>query len=311
MIRLENLTKTFGAPSSAIVAVDNVNLDLPTGEICVLLGPSGCGKTTTMKMINRLIQPTSGKVYINGKDTSAVDAIELRRSIGYVIQQIGLFPHQTIADNIATVPRLLGWTDPRLRARSDELLALVGLDPTRYRDRYPSQLSGGERQRVALARAMVMGPRVLLADEPTGNLDSASGALVLDHLDGLHAGGLTLVVVTHDSSVARRAERTLTMLDGRGGGGSGEGGGFSDSGDYGGGGSGGEGGKGDLCGNGTCDDGDCEACPDDCTADECISCGSGRCSTCGNQECDEEDCGEGRRATIPGHLGGQEPPDRT
>ncbi|MGB3389891.1 MAG: ATP-binding cassette domain-containing protein, partial [Pseudaminobacter sp.] len=158
MIRLENLTKHFGQGAHPVVAVDNVTLEVPSGEICVLLGPSGCGKTTTMRMINRLIEPTSGKIFIDGKDAINVDPIELRRTIGYVIQQIGLFPHKTVEDNICVVPDLLGWQRARSRARARELLDMVGLQPDLFLKRYPKELSGGQQQRVGVLRALAADP---------------------------------------------------------------------------------------------------------------------------------------------------------
>ena len=152
-------------------AVNDLSLAVPAGRICVLVGPSGCGKTTSLKMVNRLIEPTRGRVLIDGHDAAARDLIELRRGIGYVIQQTGLFPHQTVGENVATVPRLLGWPASRRRERSEELLALVGLDPAAYRERYPAQLSGGERQRVGVARALAADPPIMLMDEPFGAVD--------------------------------------------------------------------------------------------------------------------------------------------
>src|SRR4051794_1024844 len=169
MIRLENLTKRF--PGQERPAVDDLSLDVPRGEIVIFVGPSGCGKTTTMRMINRLIEPTEGRIILDGDDVTKVDPDGLRRRIGYVIQQIGLFPHATIAENIATVPRLLGWDRKRIAERVDELLNVVGMDPADYRDRYPKELSGGQRQRVGVARAMAADPPVLLMDEPFGAID--------------------------------------------------------------------------------------------------------------------------------------------
>src|SRR3990170_5497685 len=142
MIRLENLTKTF--PAQEQPAVDNLSLEIPEGEIVIFVGPSGCGKTTTMKLINRIIEPTSGRIFLDGEDVTNVNPDQLRRRMGYVIQQIGLFPHVTIADNIATVPRLLGWDKKRISERVDELLETVGMDPGSYRHRYPKELSGGQ-----------------------------------------------------------------------------------------------------------------------------------------------------------------------
>ncbi|MDQ3554955.1 MAG: ATP-binding cassette domain-containing protein, partial [Chloroflexota bacterium] len=152
MIRLEGLTKVF--PGQKRPAVESLDMDIPNGEIVVLVGPSGCGKTTTMRLINRLIEPTSGRIILEGEDVTDVNPDKLRRRIGYVIQQVGLFPHQTISDNIATVPRMLGWDSQRIRSRVDELLSMVGLEPATYRDRYPKHLSGGQRQRAGVARAL-------------------------------------------------------------------------------------------------------------------------------------------------------------
>ncbi|MDQ3451694.1 MAG: ATP-binding cassette domain-containing protein, partial [Actinomycetota bacterium] len=158
MIELEDLTKMY--PGQPVPAVDHVNMRIPRGEIVVLVGPSGCGKTTTMKMVNRLIEPTSGRIVLDGEDVTKVNANQLRRRIGYVIQQIGLFPHQTIKQNIATVPKVLGWDKDRIDHRVDELLRTVGMDPEQFRDRYPKELSGGQRQRVGVARAMSVDPDV-------------------------------------------------------------------------------------------------------------------------------------------------------
>ena len=168
MIRLESLTKRW---DNGQVAVHALDLEVGAGEICMLVGPSGCGKTTTLKMVNRLIEPSSGRIFLEGDDVTAADPVELRRRIGYVIQHVGLFPHLTVADNVATVPRLLRWDRERIRSRVDELLELVGLDPGQYGRRYPHQLSGGQRQRVGVARALGVDPPVLLMDEPFGAID--------------------------------------------------------------------------------------------------------------------------------------------
>jgi osmoprotectant transport system ATP-binding protein len=180
-------------------AVNDLSLTVPAGRICVLVGPSGCGKTTTLKMVNRLIEPTSGQILIDGVDVLAEDVTALRRSIGYVIQQVGLFPHLTIGANVAVVPGLLGWDADRRRRRTDQLLDLVGLDPARYRDRYPSQLSGGERQRVGVARALAVDPPVMLMDEPFGAVDP----IVRDRLQNEFLRlqrdiARTIIFVTHD-----------------------------------------------------------------------------------------------------------------
>jgi osmoprotectant transport system ATP-binding protein len=196
----EHVTKRYaGTATGAGGAVEDLSLEIPAGKICVLVGPSGCGKTTSLKMVNRLVEPTSGRVVIADVDIMTRDVVELRRGIGYVIQQVGLFPHQTIGDNVATVPRLMGWPKARLRERSDELLALVGLDPATYRGRYPSQLSGGERQRVGVARALAADPPILLMDEPFGAVDPIVRERLQNELLRLQEGlAKTIVFVTHD-----------------------------------------------------------------------------------------------------------------
>lgn len=209
MLRLEHLTKRFGAA----LAVDDLTLEIDPGELCVLVGPSGCGKTTTMKMVNRLIEPTSGRILLDGEDVTAGDAVALRRRMGYVIQQVGLFPHQRIATNVGTVCRLLGWDKARVAERVDELLELVGLDPAIYRDRYPHQLSGGQRQRVGVARALGADPPVLLMDEPFGAIDPITRARLQDEflrLQGeLHK---TIVFVTHDIDEAVKLGDRIAVL---------------------------------------------------------------------------------------------------
>src|SRR2546423_14328201 len=168
-VEFRRVTKRYDVRTkNAPGAVNDLSLTVAAGKICILVGPSGCGKTTSLKMVNRLIEPTSGQILIDGVDIATREPTELRREIGYVIQQVGLFPHQTIGQNVATVPRLLGWPKARLRERADELLGLVGLDPAAYRDRFPSQLSGGERQPVGVARALAAHPPVMLIDEPFG-----------------------------------------------------------------------------------------------------------------------------------------------
>jgi osmoprotectant transport system ATP-binding protein len=180
-------------------AVNDLSLSVPAGKICVFVGPSGCGKTTTLKMVNRLIEPTSGEILIDGVNIATREPTELRREIGYVIQQVGLFPHQTIAQNVATVPRLLGWPKERLRARADELLALVGLEPAAYRDRYPAQLSGGERQRVGVARALAADPPIMLMDEPFGAVDPIVRERLQNEFLRLQEElAKTILFVTHD-----------------------------------------------------------------------------------------------------------------
>jgi len=180
-------------------AVNDLSFVVPAGRICVLVGPSGCGKTTSLKMVNRLIEPTSGRILLDGVDIATRDLTELRRSIGYVIQQTGLFPHQTIGQNVATVPRLLGWSADRQRARADELLALIGLEPRRYRDRYPTELSGGERQRVGVARALAGDPPLMLMDEPFGAVDPIVRERLQNEFLRLQEElAKTIVFVTHD-----------------------------------------------------------------------------------------------------------------
>jgi len=215
MIRLSALTKRFaGAPHPA---VDALSLEIAEGETCVLIGPSGCGKTTTLRLINRLIEPDGGRIEIGGRDVTHMDPVELRRSIGYVIQQIGLFPHMTIADNIATVPRLLRWEGPRVARRVDELLALVGLDPARFRARYPRELSGGQKQRVGVARALAADPQVMLMDEPFGAIDPVTRAMLQDEfLKILKRLRKTLVFVTHDIDEAiKMGSRIAILREGR------------------------------------------------------------------------------------------------
>ena len=201
-IEFDHVSKHYDAASlKAGVggAVDDLSLIVPAGRICVLVGPSGCGKTTTLKMVNRLIEPTGGHILIDGQDAAGQDVTELRRGIGYVIQQVGLFPHQTIAQNVATVPRLLGWDAQRQRQRSDELLSLVGLAPDRYAERFPSQLSGGERQRVGVARALAADPPVMLMDEPFGAVDPIVRERLQNEFLRLQEDlAKTILFVTHD-----------------------------------------------------------------------------------------------------------------
>jgi len=196
----EHVTKRYpGTSAGNAGAVEDLSLEIPAGKVCVLVGPSGCGKTTSLKMVNRLIEPTSGRILVGDQDVARRDVIELRRSIGYVIQQVGLFPHQTVAENVATVPRLLGWGETRRRARADELLGLVGLDPGRYAGRYPSALSGGERQRVGVARALAADPPVLLMDEPFGAVDPIVRERLQNELLRLQEQiAKTIIFVTHD-----------------------------------------------------------------------------------------------------------------
>ncbi|MDU1573592.1 MAG: osmoprotectant ABC transporter ATP-binding protein OsmV [Pantoea sp.] len=200
MIKLENLTKTFTQKNgTSMTAVDNVSLHVPQGEMCVLLGPSGCGKTTTLKMINRLIPSTSGKIYINGEDTSTQDTVTLRRNIGYVIQQIGLFPNMTIEENITVVPRMLGWDKKRCRERATELMSMVALDPAKFLHRYPREMSGGQQQRIGVIRALAADPPVLLMDEPFGAVDPINReAIQNEFLDMQRQLKKTVMLVSHD-----------------------------------------------------------------------------------------------------------------
>jgi osmoprotectant transport system ATP-binding protein len=201
-VEFDRVTKVYGASAArkgTPGAVNDLSLTVPAGKICVLVGPSGCGKTTSLKMVNRLIEPTSGRVLLDGADAAARDVTELRRGIGYVIQQTGLFPHQTIEENVATVPRLLGWPKPRQRERSAELLALVGLEPSTYAARYPAQLSGGERQRVGVARALAADPPIMLMDEPFGAVDPiVRERLQNEFLRIQEQLARTILFVTHD-----------------------------------------------------------------------------------------------------------------
>jgi osmoprotectant transport system ATP-binding protein len=195
MITFRGVTKRYGDA----VAVDRLSMEIPSHEIVILVGPSGCGKTTTLKMINRLIEPTSGVIAIDGVDVMSVDVVELRRSIGYVIQQVGLFPHLTVADNVATVMRLRGWDRQRIATRVDELLDLVGMPPTEFRDRLPAELSGGQQQRVGVARALGVDPNMLLMDEPFGAIDPVTRDRLQDELLRLQqVVAKTIVFVTHD-----------------------------------------------------------------------------------------------------------------
>ncbi|WP_327392663.1 MULTISPECIES: betaine/proline/choline family ABC transporter ATP-binding protein [unclassified Streptomyces] len=214
MIRFENVTKRY---PDGTIAVEGLSFEVAEGELVTLVGPSGCGKTTTMKMVNRLTEPTEGRILVEGKDIAGTEPVELRRRMGYVIQQTGLFPHRSVLDNTATVPHLLGWSKARRRERARELLDLVGLDPSVFGDRYPDQLSGGQRQRVGVARALAADPPVLLMDEPFGAVDP----VVREHLQNeflrlqsrLHK---TVLFVTHDIEEAvRLGDRIAVYGEGR------------------------------------------------------------------------------------------------
>jgi len=217
MIRLESLTKIYPSAHGGAASVDRVSFEVGAGETCVLLGPSGCGKTTTLRMINRLVAPTSGKVFIEGRDTSAADPVELRRTIGYVIQQIGLFPNMTVAENIGVVPRLLNWDRARMRRRAEELLAMLALDPAEFLDRYPNELSGGQAQRVGVARALAADPPVLLMDEPFGAVDPVNREVIQDEFLRMQkALRKTVLFVSHDIDEAvKMADRIAIFRAGR------------------------------------------------------------------------------------------------
>jgi osmoprotectant transport system ATP-binding protein len=209
-IRLDGVSKRY---PDGTVAVAELDLTVPAGELVCLVGPSGCGKTTTMKMVNRLIEPTSGRIFLGDEDVTSVDPVELRRRMGYVIQQVGLFPHLTVSANVATVPRLLGWNKSRQQTRAAELLELVGLDPAVFGKRYPSQLSGGQRQRVGVARALAADPPVLLMDEPFSAIDPIARArLQAEFLRVQSEVRKTILFVTHDIEEAVRLADRIALF---------------------------------------------------------------------------------------------------
>jgi osmoprotectant transport system ATP-binding protein len=209
-IRLDGIRKQF---PDGTVAVGGLSLEVPAGELVVLIGPSGCGKSTVLRMINRLVEPTAGRILLDDEDVTRSDPVQLRRRIGYVIQNVGLFPHQTIRTNVATVPRLLGWPSTRIRSRTDELLETVGLDPGRYGKRYPHELSGGQRQRVGVARALAADPVVLLMDEPFSAVDPIARTRLQDEFLRLQeAVRKTIVLVTHDLDEAVRLGDRIAVL---------------------------------------------------------------------------------------------------
>ncbi|MEU6666197.1 betaine/proline/choline family ABC transporter ATP-binding protein [Streptomyces sp. NPDC046727] len=210
-IELENLTKRY--PGSSQPAVDSVNMEIRAGETVIFVGPSGCGKSTTLKMINRLIEPTGGRIRIGGEDVTGIDAVKLRRKVGYAIQSAGLFPHMTVAQNIALVPGMLRWPKGRIRSRVEELLDLVGLDPGEFHGRYPRQLSGGQQQRVGVARALAADPPVLLMDEPFGAVDPITRDHLQDELIRLQRElHKTIVFVTHDFDEAIKLGDRIAVL---------------------------------------------------------------------------------------------------
>lgn len=213
MIRLENVTKRYGET----LAVANLSIEIGEGEVCMLIGPSGCGKTTTLRMVNRLIEPTSGRIFVNSTDISTVKPEELRRTIGYAIQSVGLFPHMTVKENIAVVPELLHWEKSRVDSRVEDLLALVGLNPYEYSGKYPSQLSGGEAQRIGVARALAADPPILLMDEPFGAVDPLTRERLQAQFVRIQQElKKTVIMVTHDLDEAiRLADRIAIMASGK------------------------------------------------------------------------------------------------
>jgi len=214
MIRLEQVSKAF---VERAVAVQAVTLEVHDGELLGLVGQSGCGKTTTLKMINRLVEPSSGRIVVNGKDVSTTDAVELRRGIGYVFQGIGLFPHMTVSENVGIVPKLLQWEPSLIEERVDELLEMMGLSPDDYRHRMPTELSGGQQQRVGVARALAGRPNIVLMDEPFGALDPVTRDALQSEFKALQKSlGLTVVMVTHDMTEALlMADRIAVMHAGQ------------------------------------------------------------------------------------------------
>lgn len=213
-IVLENVTKTY--PNQPEPAVENFSMSIRPGELIMLVGPSGCGKTTTMKMINRIIEPTSGSIKIDGEDVLSLDQNQLRRRIGYVIQQIGLFPHMTIAENVSVVPKLLGWSKEQISKKVEEMLSLVELDPNTFANRYPRQLSGGQQQRVGVARALAADPPVMLMDEPFGATDPITREkLQLEFMRLQATIGKTIVFVTHDFEEAIKLGDRIAVLSKR------------------------------------------------------------------------------------------------
>jgi osmoprotectant transport system ATP-binding protein len=215
ILRFENVVKRF--PGADYNAVDHVNLSVDDGEFVAIIGTSGSGKTTLMKMVNRLYEPDEGRILLRDEDIAGKDPVQLRRGIGYVIQQIGLFPHMTVKGNISTVPKILKWDQAKIDARVDELLKLVNLDPDEYRDRFPAQLSGGQQQRVGLARALAVDPVVMLLDEPFGAIDAINRTTLQDELLAIHRQSKkTYLFVTHDIAEAfKLGTRVLIMHDGK------------------------------------------------------------------------------------------------
>lgn len=211
MIEFKNVTKIY--PRQTMPAITDLSFEVPGGETCVLIGPSGCGKTTALKMINRLIEPTDGEILVNDENVLVGDPVQLRRHIGYVIQQIGLFPHMTIRDNIAVVPKLLGWKEARIDKRVDELIDMVEMDPADYRNRYPRELSGGQRQRIGVARALAADPPVMLMDEPFGAIDPITRDRLQNEFLRLQKQlQKTIMFVTHDIDEAIKMGTLIVIL---------------------------------------------------------------------------------------------------
>ena len=213
-LEFRSVSKRYGRDARARGAVNDLSFEVPAGAICVLVGPSGCGKTTSLKMVNRLIEPTAGQILLDGVDVTTENVTALRRRIGYVIQQVGLFPHLTVGKNVAVVPSLVGWSKARRRARTDELLSLVGLDPAQYRNRYPFQLSGGERQRVGVARALAADPPLMLMDEPFAAVDPiVRGRLQDEFLRLQQELAKTILFVTHDIDEAIKMGDLIAVME--------------------------------------------------------------------------------------------------
>ena len=212
MVTFDNVTKLF----SGHTVISDLSLEIPRGQFTVLIGPSGCGKTTSLKMINRLIEPSKGSIFVDGQNITKVSPVDLRRQIGYVIQQIGLFPNMTIEQNIEVVPRLLKWPKEKRHQRTRELLEMVGMDPKEYLGRYPSELSGGQQQRIGVLRALAVAPPLILMDEPFGALDPITRESLQDEVKKLQTSlGITVVFVTHDIDEAvKLADRIILMKDG-------------------------------------------------------------------------------------------------
>lgn len=214
MISYDAVTKIFGTGKDAVVGLDNVSLTIPKGNVVIFLGPSGCGKTTLLRLTNRLDTPTRGKIFVNEKDILDTDPVKLRQQIGYVIQEIGLFPNKTVADNISVVPKLLGWPKERIRARVDELLDLIRLEPEVYRHRYPAELSGGQQQRVGVARALAADPEILLMDEPFGAIDPINREQLQNEFLSLQAQmKKTVAFVSHDIQEAIKIGDKIALLN--------------------------------------------------------------------------------------------------